>query len=346
MIENIAGLRVKLLGDPHLGRSFLNGTPLHRRGDRERLQWADFERSLTEVDGVDVHVCMGDLFDKWTVPYTTIFNAAQLYVRAAAATPLVHYFIVQGNHDASRDLERVSAFKLFSSIVSKQKNIHVVAGEPLVYSVLGGSGIYVGINRWEGEEVCLVFIPWDPVENAAEMVSAHEGRIKNADCVFGHWDVVTAFASDNLIPAQALKDLGVKRAITGHDHNKRDMVINDLPVKITGSMQPYSFAEDDTGQLYMTLTLTELQVIQPEIIKDKCVRVRLLPGQSVDVIPDCLQWKVQRIGDADEEEVDMSVEFEGFSFEKVFGEVMDELKVQPNFRERALQKWDEEKAKQ
>lgn len=337
MIETINGLHVKLLGDPHLGKAFLHGTPLHRRGDREKMQWADFEKSLMEVDFVDVHVCMGDLFDKWTVPYTVIFRAAELYKKAARANPGRTYVIIQGNHDASRDLERVSAFRLFSEIVALERNIKVVKDEPY----------------WiHSANACLVFMPWDAVHNAAEMVEKHLQFFQSqfpVDAVFGHWDVV-AFGpgTDNYIPAARFKELGVKRAITGHDHNKRDMVVDGLPVKITGSMQPYSFGEDQTGELYITVSLAELeQTRDPEFFKNRCVRVMLAVGEAITKPVDCLQLKVHRIGDDSfDDETQLNVEFEGFDFDKLAGEVFDELKVDPLFRVKALERYDAERAKQ
>lgn len=332
MIEKINNLTVKLLGDPHLGRSFLHGTPLHRRGEREQMQWVDFEMSLMQCQGIDVHVCMGDLFDKWTVPYTVIYRAAQTYLQAAKLNPNTRFVIIRGNHDASRDLERVSAFKLLTAMVWLHPQIIIADDMP--------KGLDLADTK-------LSFMPWDPVLNAAEMVEKYADFIKNADAIFGHWDVVEAFGSDNLIPAKRLQELGVKRAITGHDHHKRDLVIDDLPVKITGSMQPYSHGEDHDGLLYISLSKTELESIQPSLIRDKCVRVLLREGESIDKPVDCLQFTVKRLGDNSfNDEEGINVEFEGFDFDKLLTDTFDELKVDPAFRVEAVARYESERSKQ
>jgi DNA repair exonuclease SbcCD nuclease subunit len=334
MIENINGTVVKLLGDPHLGRAFNHGVPLHRRGDREEMQWADFTASVMDVAGTQLHVCMGDLFDKWTVPYSVIYRAAEIYRAAARANPSKRFVIIQGNHDASRDLERVSAFKLFSEIVSFEPNIWVVKGKPT--------------RLTEGNETFL-FVPWDPVLNAAEMIETHAEMFLGYGAnvtVFGHWDVLEAFASDNLIPVAKLKELGVSRAITGHDHHARDMEIDGLPVKITGSMQTYSFAEDHIGKLYISLTKLQLESIKLDL-RNMCVRVLLADGESLDKPIDCLQLKVQKLGERDfDDEEALNVAFEGFDFDKMFSDTMEELKVDAAFRDIAAEKFDAERAKQ
>lgn len=331
MIIDIKSLKVKLLGDPHLGRSFLHVTPLHRRGDREKMQWADFEESLTQCQGVDVHVMMGDLFDKWTVPYTVIYRAAQTYLQAAKLNPGTRYVVLMGNHDASRDLERVSAFRLFASILWLNPQIMIVDEGP---------------KGMQLKNTQLTFIPWHPVLTAAEVVEKDAGFISGSHAVFGHWDVVTAFGSDNAIPAKRLKELSVERAITGHDHHRRDLVIDDLPVKITGSMQPYSHAEDTTGELYVTVTKLELEHTRPEHFLNRCVRVLLQEGESIDKPIDCLQLTVKKIGQEDFDEGGLNVEFEGFDFEKLMTETFDELKVDPAFRSIAVERYDAERAKQ
>lgn len=320
----------KLLGDPHLGRAFIRGVPLARRGDREKTQWADFTNSLMEVEGVDVHVCMGDIFDRWTVPYTVIFQTSQIYRRAATQNPDVQYYLIQGNHDASRDLERVSAFRLLKAILSDVPNIHIVDHE-------------TGPLR---DEFGGVMIPWSPLWNAARMVEEYEDQIAGADTAFGHWDVVAIGDTDNLLPAEALKALGIQKAITGHDHTAREIELEGLPVVITGSMQPYSFAEDPEGWLYITVTLSELEALPEDELLNKCVRVVLAPGESLDRPIDCLQLRIKHEGSPDEDQPDLSVMVGDFSIERLFDEVMTEVGVSPDFILSARQRIEDERAKE
>ena len=88
-----------LLGDPHLGKRFVTGVPLHRVGDRERMVWEDFHHSIAACR-TPMHVCMGDLFDKFIVAPEVLMGAFQAYLQAPSS---VDYIILRGNHDVSRD---------------------------------------------------------------------------------------------------------------------------------------------------------------------------------------------------------------------------------------------------
>lgn len=325
---------IKTLGDPHLGRSFINGTPLHRRGEREEMQWADFKASLFEVEDVQVHVCMGDLFDRWTVPFATIYRAARLYRQAAHDNPDVEYVILNGNHDLSRDVGRISAYHLFQEILEGSTNITFATARPTV--------IYSDLK--------LGFIPWNPVHSASEIVEQNAELLRDCDAVFGHWDVMAISDTSNLIPAKQLYDLGVIGAYTGHDHLKRDLLIDGLPVTVTGSMQPYSFAEDPYEELYRTLTIEEYEQIladgEQETLKNLCVRVLLDRGQTVSQVVDCLMFKVKHNDVPDEEGVDVAVELGDFSFEALLTEVMTEAGVNAQYAALSRKKIDEERAKQ
>jgi hypothetical protein len=61
----------KIVGDPHLGKVFLNGVPLARRGERERLQRQAFLQALNP-QGARLHIILGDLFDRPKVSFETI----------------------------------------------------------------------------------------------------------------------------------------------------------------------------------------------------------------------------------------------------------------------------------
>ena len=98
----------KILGDVHLGKVFVNNVPLNRRGDHEKIVWKEFERQL-DPEGAEVHVNLGDLFDRPYVPYSVLDRAAQLYLNAARSHPDTEFVVLRGNHDASRDMEAVSA---------------------------------------------------------------------------------------------------------------------------------------------------------------------------------------------------------------------------------------------
>ncbi|CCV12903.1 metallophosphoesterase [Mesorhizobium sp. STM 4661] len=263
---------IELLGDTHLGRSFLHGVPLHRRGDREKMVWAQFEKSLAETKA-DVHVHVGDLFDKAYVPYDCIVRAAITYLKAATEKPATTFIILRGNHDVLRDLERVSAFDLFTHIVGSQSNIKVVTEK----FVLGD----------------VAYFAWQPVVHAADLVAGTTGKI----CV-GHWDVTSFGGNDeNLIPTKQLAEAGFTHAYTGHIHRADQFDRDGIDVMVVGSMQPFAHGEESNTDLYITLTKDEID----DTLHDRCVRIILQPDEILDEEIDCLQLTVKKLDGVDEE---------------------------------------------
>lgn len=301
-------MTIKILGDVHLGKRWKNGVPLARRGDRERLQWAEFEAHLNDVEDAEAHVQVGDLFDEAVVPFGTIWRASRAYISAAQAHPDVEYFLYRGNHDASRDVEKVTAFQIFSALVADY--VTVAQDEPVGFETEGGERH--------------LFMPWHPVKTAAEMVEEYADLLGETSTIWGHWDVDGRQAeSSNYIPARRLKELGVKRAITGHDHNKREEMIDGLPVWVTGSMQPLDHSQDADERLYVTCTL-DYTLANLDSFKDKHLRVRLRPGEVLDVQVDCLQLTVVREGQ-EEEALALDVQFQEFDFEALLEQAITQV---------------------
>jgi DNA repair exonuclease SbcCD nuclease subunit len=307
------------LGDTHLGKQFQAGVPLHRRGDREATQWADFEASLNHVSPGDLHIQVGDLFDKAYVGFNVIARTAQMYRDASKAHPDVVYIINRGNHDASRDLERVSAYRIFAMMMEGTEGVTVVEDVPM----------YVGN---------IMVVPWHPVKTALEMIEDMEGGV---EVVTGHWDVVAIGDTTNLIPAGRLLELGVKRAVTGHDHLARELVIEGLPVTVVGSMQPYSHAEDPAERIYVTRTLTEV-LTAPDSFHDKCLRIVLEPTEVFDVVIDCLALSLQRGKDEGAEAV--QVDFEEFDFEALLNQACAEIGLSTDMITTVSEKLEAERA--
>lgn len=302
---------IKALGDVHLGKTFRHGVPLHRKGHREEMVWQQFERELMDPEGCTMHVQVGDLFDEAIVPFGVIYRAARIYQRASEANfPGTDYILYRGNHDANKDAEKVTAFKIFAAILKGMApRVTVVEDEPLFYA-----------DECDGSwpPTVHVFIPWHPIHTAAEMVALYAEKIaeKKATIAWGHWDVDRRQEeSTNYVPAAQLAALGIKKIITGHDHVARTEVIADVPVVVTGSMQPYDHGQDADGLIYVTRTLEDV-LAAPDSFIDKHLRVRLEKGQVLDVPIDCLQLIVLREGEEDET-VALDVEFEEFDFDKL-----------------------------
>jgi hypothetical protein len=290
-----------LLGDPHLGKTFVHNVPLHRRGEREASVWADFERSVGNP-GAPLHVCMGDLFDKWTVSFDTIMRAAKAYLEAPADTT---YVILRGNHDASRDLERKSAFDLFAGLVEHRENIYVVHDAQVINDML--------------------FLGWQPVKSAEEHL--RDWFYEGATTVFGHWDIDGV--TPNMIPTLAMGQLGITKAYTGHVHLPDQFVRHSVDVTVVGSMQPYAHGE---GDLYVTVSLDEARRLD---LRDKCVRVDLKPGEVFDLDLDCLQLQVRH----PEETSELEVSYGDFDMATLFNQAFEAEGVPLAIAEQVLERF-------
>jgi DNA repair exonuclease SbcCD nuclease subunit len=315
------GREVAYLGDPHLGREFKNNVALDRRGEREQAQWAAFERSLNEVENVEMHVCPGDLFDKFVVPLEVIFKAAEIYRVAALKHPDVHYVILRGNHDMSRFADKVSAFDMLERLlIDSASNITCVVDKPLYF------------------KDCL-FVPCHPFKTAAEVIEPYGNK---AQAVFGHWETQSFGGEDeNLMPYKQLALL-TDIAVTGHIHTPDEFKHETgLNVLVTGSMLPYSHAEDPKGDTYVTLTLLEYETTDPDTLKNKCVRVLLQSGEDIPEAVDCLQFSVKKVKAKDEQPIE-EVKIAQFDFKELFFRALKEVEVDDDIQKDVWDRYQEE----
>jgi len=307
---------VGILGDPHLGRSFVRGVSLEKRGLREKMVMDDFRQRLKASGKYDAFICMGDLFDKWAVPYSVVFDAVWAYLQAARANPGTQYFVIAGNHDISRDLEKKGALDLFELIVRSQDNIHVVRHTDYnLFEEIGG--------------VVVAFFPFHPTVPAEELVT------DPCDIAFGHWD--TIFGDHNMIPTKKLAEMGCEVAYTGHVHLPDEFERDGVGVIQVGSMQPYAHGEDHQ-EMYVTLYLDELA---GKDLRDKCVRLRLNPGERLEEEVDCLQLTIQRVGSTQEETEEVSMG--DFDLMKLFGQAFEEAGVPAEVQGQILTKFEEKR---
>ena len=290
---------IQTLGDPHLGRKFKTGVPLHRVGEREESVWAQFEAELAAPRGVKLHVNMGDLFDKFVVAPEIVIRAANLYLEAADKRRSCTFVVIEGNHDRSKDDSKSSSFDLFALLVAGKKNIVVVQEEPLVIDGFG-------------------FVPYQPFKPTEELVASLPD---NLEAVFGHWDIQD-WGGDNVIPSQLLSEKGICLAVSGHDHLKRQEKRHGVDIIVTGSMQPYNHAEDGEGDFYRTVTLAELDGLD---VTNMNVRVLLMEGETLPNDLDCLSLTAKR--EASETiEVDTS-EFESLDLGQMLAAALGDLSV-------------------
>ena len=303
---------IKILGDTHLGRAFLNNVPLHRRGERERMLFEQFVRELDPC-GCPLHVHMGDLFDKPVVSHSVILSAADAYINAAEENPEVTFFILRGNHDEGRDRNIVSSFTLFSRLVSVVSNVIIVNS----------------VVSWNND---IVLFGWDPFQSAAEIAAKAEGQAKIA---FGHWDVDPRSDPFNLIPIDELKRIGVTTVYTGHVHKQARLEIEGIDVHVVGSMQPLAHGE---GDMYLTLTKKQIEELPDiDVLKDKCVRVILQPGETFDLQIDCLQLQVQLSSTNEASEIE--IELGDFNLISIRDETLQKFNIPPCISQKLKDKW-------
>ncbi|TGT64117.1 MULTISPECIES: metallophosphoesterase [unclassified Mesorhizobium] len=309
---DIGTARAGILGDPHLGRSFVRGVSLEKRGLREKMVMDDFRSRMKASGKYDVFICMGDLFDKWAVPYSVVFQASWTFFKAARDNPKTRYFILGGNHDISKDLEKKGALDLFELVVGNLPNV----------TIIRHAGHFTDIG---GDRVGL--FPYHPTKPAGELVT------EKIDIAFGHWD--TMFGEGNLVPTKELAAAGCEVAYTGHVHLPDEFTRDGVKVVQVGSMQPYAHGEDN-GEMYVTLYLDQLE---GEDLSDKCVRLRLNPGEQLTDELDCLQLTIQRIG-ANEEDTD-EVTLGDFDLMALFAQAFEEAGVPDEVRSQIITRYEE-----
>lgn len=314
-------MNIHLIGDPHLGRRFVTGVPMHRRGDREAMVLEDF-RSQVQDTVCDLNIMMGDIFDKFVVPIEIVIEAAVIYEMAAKANPLREFVLLRGNHDASRDADRKSSFDILAMLLAPLPNVYVVRNEPIVVA-----------NR--------AFFPWHPFVSAQELVgqlaAKNNGRVY--DAAYGHWDVVDFSGENpNMIPAKALKII-TGLAVTGHDHAARELKIDGLDVIVTGSMQPYSHGEDADATMYVTITAEDLLKLPASETAGRCYRVLLEPGEELPMGIDCLSIVPKRIREETDEEVE--VDLSDFDFKAMFIAALVQFGVSPGLTKKLWSDYEE-----
>ena len=114
--------------------------------------------------------------------------------------------------------------------------------------------------------------------------------MNNGVISFGHWDSL-AILESGYTPTQELLDKSIL-IVSGHEHVHRAYQYpydtNQKHVVFTGSMQPYSHAEDPEKLLYITIDTDNLDDYSPEDLKDKCVRLYCDHSFKLEKPIDCL----------------------------------------------------------
>lgn len=283
------GNRVHLIGDPHLGKKFEEGVPLHRRGERELGQALQFAAEL-ETDAETI-VMVGDLFDNPYVSDAVIVAAARAVLGAAERNPATMFVMLAGNHDKPRNLSLVGAWHAFREMTQDRLPNLIILDRP---ACVGG----------------LAFFPWEWDRRADDQVQDIADAV-GIEHAIGHWDLaVFDGKDDHLAPIAALREaFGDVGMWSGHYH-KAGVYLE--VVNCTGSMLPYAHGE---GDLYVTLTREE--ALARDDLHDKHVRLLLAPGEDEPDI-DCLALTHKRVRPENDEQPTVSVD--DFDFHQIVRE--------------------------
>lgn len=294
-----SGETIWFVGDPHLGRTFETGVPLHRRGEREARQFQRFVEEL--ATDCDINIMVGDLFDHPQVSDKVRVAAADAYLAAARARPTTQFFVMAGNHDRSRQLDTVGAWEIFRRLVEgKCPNLKVI-------DVPGQFGN-------------IALFPWQWGVPAAEQV-ANFRQNDRVELAVGHWDLQSFGGSDDhLAPTELLFERfpHLVEVVSGHYHIEGNYPVGKHMVRCTGSLEPFTHAEDPEGELYVTVTLDELAGLD---VTDKCVRVLLSEGEELPVGLDCLALTGKRLSEINDDE-SVAEKLGTFDWQKILDECL------------------------
>lgn len=301
--------KVGFIGDPHLGKKFHN-VRLDRKGELEKYQIQVF-RDMMNSQGFDYIIMVGDLFDTYNVSNDVLIDTFNVIWTAHLKNPKTTYIMMQGNHDVSRD-EHKTSFQVLELLCTDMDNVEFITKATRI------------------DELNTLIFPYDQFTPTSDIVLETLEEIKGAniskiDMAVGHWDIHPMSGVFNLVPTQilgAITDL----IVSGHEHSGDDVQVGNLLIKKTGSMLPYSHAEDPTEERYITRTLTELNKEleeNPQVYKDKIVRILLKEGEIIRDDFDCIQLtsKIQQENVEEKIEVELS---DNFNFKNLFYECFEE----------------------
>lgn len=320
MLRRINGEDFNFIGDPHMGKRFPD-VPLHRRGDREKMQLAKFKDELNTK--CDFNIMVGDLFDVFNVSNEVLMDVYYAIKEAAEANPYTYFFWISGNHDISRDANVIHSFDILREMLRTlepqvrcfTETTHVRTQAKTPHPDLYDDDYYFN----------LLLCPYSPFKTSAEEVEPFCMEGYQYDVVVGHWDVGTIAGPHNLIPLEHLFKV-TDLVITGHEHTHLEIQHGDKLVIKTGSMQPYSHGEDPDGEFYVTRTLAQVEAAlaaDPLSFHDKCVRLVLSGDEQPPVGFDCLQFAVKRVDTSLEELYEANLDGD-FSFKAIFDETFKE----------------------
>lgn len=291
-----------LIGDVHLGRKFKNkDIPLDKRGFREKLLRIRFEQYIkTGIEEVQKGTCscivqLGDLFDSFCVSYEDLLYAYEQLDKFNDTK--IDCYILAGNHDISKDTERVSALELLDLMFlrsTKTKYVHILITDT--------------ITAYDDDEVHIL-MPYSHQNNTVEGTKIFQDN-EHKQYLYGHFDE----------PFPVEWQHQFEHVYTGHIHKPK----TEGNITVVGSILPFTFAEDPTNTFMRTVTLDEYyEDLNNGVSEYRCYRIKLRDGEELPAERHCLQMSVYE-EKKDISEEDISVDFETFDLEKLMHEALDD----------------------
>ncbi len=294
----IAGHAFKLIGDPHIGRKFKTGVPVHRLGEREASVKNQLYAEVASTDNTPV-IIMGDLFDTYSIPDELTLWVSETLNEAAQWKEV---YVLRGNHCVSRDAEKRGSFDVL---------------EKLCPNVVFVKGVW----EIQLENGYLALFGYDAFKSATELANQLTVNC-NYLAAFGHYDLTSHGSDFNLVPTEVFAALKIPVAYTGHIHKGQTIERHGVTVHAVGSMQPYAHGEQAEGDLlYQTLTLEEFNARNPEDFLDVNLRILLKGDEVFDTQLDCLSLVFKHI--ANDEAEPLEVAYDSFNSDNILTECLD-----------------------
>lgn len=329
IIEVSDDFHIQTIGDPHLGREFRNNVFSHRRGEREQQVWNTFTTLLKPKSSkVKIIKIVGDLFDTFSVKSDITLKAFEILKNAVENNPNVEYIIIPGNHDLSKDVTKVSTYQIFYTLVNllNLNNLHCILEEHKIIRY---------------EEVAILCCAYNPFENT-ELDLKYITELESIDTpiiTVGHFDGFE-INGKGYTPTPKMKELS-NLIVSGHEHTYKELQLDSVSILFTGSMQPYSHAEDPMSDYYITLDCDILDDLDLSTLKNKFVRILRDSDFELKESFDCMSLTYQlKEQDTTKEEIDLATIVENTKSSITYTEkvllAVNEIETEENIKDKYL----------
>ena len=307
--------QIQTVGDCHLGRVFKTNVSLDRRGEYEKTQMVAFRELLFTPRPEEVpptrfiRTQVGDLFDKAVVSNQVLLETLKVLqeYEKKCAEPL---YIISGNHDDSKSTTEPTSWDILAEFFCKSSMVQFVK-EWQVHKFPDGRDV--------------LFVGWNIHQSVAQAFLEAEEAGYKPDMVICHLDRISYGNEDNVIPYDFLRAKEIISVVSGHEHKPYQFWEGEMQVIGTGSLLPYSHAEDPDGDYYVTFRsfqdIKDLNYHQIAELNDKHVRVYIEPEHMDDFLAlemNCLSLQVNKAETLNVDEAVTEVVTESYNAKEIW----------------------------